>query len=188
MDNLCLGHASVGLLLDALEAQKTKVSTKEITENMFEELLLSKNLWQMNIQREQRLVNYASEAISAFSNFFDRADQEPLSANETSIDWEALIDDAIATANALSSMGYQSEEDDAWLLLLRMGRLLEDRFTYLRALNHFLSQNEVSSRLNLKLGEEVEVAEELLDDLWPQLKNGKFFKRQQTTVMLWRNN
>ncbi|KMY94703.1 protein three rows [Drosophila simulans] len=184
MDNLCLGHASVGLLLDALEAQKTKVCTKEITENMFEELLLRQNLWQMNIQREQRLVNYASEAISAFSNFFNRADQEPLGTNETSIDWEALIDDAIAAANALSSMGYQSQEDDAWLLLLRMGRWLEDRFTYLRALNHFLSQNEVSSRLNLKLGEEVEVAEELLDDVWPQLKNGKFFKRQQTTVML----
>ncbi|EDW91721.1 protein three rows [Drosophila yakuba] len=184
MEHLCLGHASVGLLLDALEAQKSKVSTKEIAENMFEELLLRENLWQMNIQREQRLVIYASEAISAFNNFFNRADQEPLSNNETSIDWEAVIDDAIAAANALSSMGYQSQGDDAWLLLLRMCHWLEDRFTYLRALNHFLSQHEVSSRLNLKLSEEVEVAEELLDDLWPQLKGGKFFKRQQTTVML----
>jgi len=65
-----------------------------------------------------------------------------------------------------------------------MGHWLEDRFTYLRALNHFLSQNDVNSRLKLQLSEEVERAEEFLDDLWPQLQSGRFFKRQHTTVML----
>jgi len=184
MEHLCLGHISVGLLLEALEDQKTKVSTKEVTETLFEELLLRPNLSQMNLHREQRLVQFASEAVSAFSFFFNQADREPLGVEETSIDWEALIDDAVTSAMALSSMGYQSQEDDAWLLLLRMGHWLEDRFTYLRALNHFLSQNDVNSRLKLQLSEEVERAEEFLDDLWPQLQSGRFFKRQHTTVML----
>ncbi|XP_017078794.1 protein three rows [Drosophila eugracilis] len=184
MEHLCLGHANVGLLLEALEAQKTKVSTKEINENLFEELLLRQNLSQINIKREQRLVQLASESISVFNYFFSQADQEPLGIEETYIDWEALIDDAVSSALGLSSMGYQSEADDAWLLLLRIGRWLEDRFTYLRALNHFLSQNQVNSSLKLKLSDEVEWAEEWLDDLWPQLQNGRFYKRQHTVVML----
>ncbi|XP_016976172.1 protein three rows [Drosophila rhopaloa] len=184
MDHLSLGHANAGLLLDATEAQKTSVSTKEMTESFLEELLLRQNLSQINIKREQRLVEFASEAISAFSYFFHQADQEPLGSEETPIDWQALIDDAVAAAMGLSTMGYRTQADDAWVLLLRMGRLLEERFTYLRALNHFLSQNEVHSRLKLKLSEEVEWAQELLDDLWPQLHNGRFYKREQTIVLL----
>ncbi|XP_017010170.2 protein three rows [Drosophila takahashii] len=184
MEHLCLGHINVGLLLSALEDQKTKVSPKEVAENLFEELLLRPILSQINIQREQRLVQFASEAISSFSYFFNKADEEPLDMEETSIDWEALIDDAVAAAMALSNMGYRSQEDDAWLLLLRISRCLEDRFTFLRALNHFLSQNEVSTRLKLELHEEVEWAEDLLDDLWPQLQSGSFFNRQHTTVLL----
>ncbi|XP_020800543.1 protein three rows [Drosophila serrata] len=184
MEHLNLGHANVGLLLDALEAQKCTVSSKETGENQLEELLLRQNLSEISIQREQRLVNLASEAIAGFNTFFCRADEEPLGSEETAIDWEALIDDAVAAAMALSTMGYQAQADDAWLLLLRIGSMLMDRFTYLRALTHFLAQNEVNPRLKLDLSEEVERAEDLLDDLWPQLPSGRFFKRQDSTVML----
>ncbi|KAH8401544.1 hypothetical protein KR009_006382 [Drosophila setifemur] len=184
MDHLSLGHAKVGLLLDALEAQKTKVSSKETSENLLEELLVRQNMCEINIQREQRLVKLASQAIAGFVNFFNQADREPISSEETLIDWEALIDDAVASAMALSSMGYQSQADDAWLLLLRIGRLLEDRFTYLRALTHFLTLNAVPERLELNILKEVDLAEDLLDDLWPHLQSGRFFKRQHTTVML----
>ncbi|KAH8253539.1 hypothetical protein KR032_005920, partial [Drosophila birchii] len=184
MEHLALGHANVGLLLDALEAQKCTVSSKESVENLLEELLLRENLSDISIQREQRLLNMASEAIAGFNNFFCRADEEPLGSEETAIDWEALIDDAVSAAMALSTMGYQAQADDAWLLLLRIGSLLQDRFTYLRALTHFLAQREVNPRLKLNMSEEVEQAEDLLDDLWPQLPNGKFFKRQESTVML----
>ncbi|XP_052839336.1 protein three rows isoform X1 [Drosophila gunungcola] len=184
MEHLSLGHANVGLLLDAMEAKKAKVANKEVNESFLEELLLRQNLAQINIKREQRLVELASEAITAFGHFFHQADQEPLGIEETPIDWQALIDDGVAAANGLSTMGYRTQADDAWLLLLRIGRLLEDRFTYLRALNHFLTQNEVQARLKLNLAEEVKWAEELLDDLWPQLHNGRFYKREQTMVML----
>ncbi|KAH8290525.1 hypothetical protein KR054_003779 [Drosophila jambulina] len=184
MENLCLGHASVGLLLDALEAQKCTVSSKETGENLLEELMLRQNLSEISIQREERLVNLASEAIAGFKAFFCRADEEPLGSEETTIDWEALMDDGVAAAMALSTMGYQAQADDAWLLLLRIGSLLEDRFTYLRALTHFLAQNEVNPRLKLDLEVEVERAEELLDDLCPQLPCGRFFKRQESTVLL----
>lgn len=184
LEQLCLGHANVGLLLDALEAQKCKVSSKETGENLLEELMLRHNLSEINIEREQRLVNLASEAIAGFKHFFSRADEEPLQCEDTAIDWEALIDDAVAAAMALSTMGYQSQADDAWLLLLRIAWVLQDRFTYLRALTHFLAQNEVPPRLKLNISEEVERAEDLLDDLWPQLPSGRFFKRQDSTVML----
>ncbi|KAH8331704.1 hypothetical protein KR074_010179 [Drosophila pseudoananassae] len=184
MEQLSMGHANVGFLLEALEAQKTKISSKDIHENAMEDLLLRQNLSTINIEREQRLVKIASDSIAAFDGFFKRADQEPLGEEDTSIDWEALVDDAVAAAMALSSMGYQQQADDAWLLLLRIGSLLEDRFTYLRALTYFLAQNKVSPTLNLDLAEEVARAEDILDDLWPQLQSGRFFKRQHTTVML----
>ncbi|KAH8308993.1 hypothetical protein KR059_004719, partial [Drosophila kikkawai] len=184
LDYLSLGHAHVSLLLEALESQKTTVSSKETGENLLEDLLLRQNLSEINIQREQRLVDLASEAISGFNNFFCRADEEPLHTEETAIDWEVLIDDAVSAAMALSTMGYQAEADQAWLMLLKIGSLLEDRFTYLRALTHFLAQQKVDSRLKLDLPQEVKRAEEILDDLWPQLPSGRFFKRQDTTVML----
>ncbi|KAH8266272.1 hypothetical protein KR038_005632 [Drosophila bunnanda] len=184
MEHLSLGHANVAQLLDALEAQKCTVSSKETGENLLEELLLRQNLSEINIQREQRLVNLASDAIAGFNAFFCRADEEPLGSEETAIDWEALMDDAVAAAMALTTMGYQAQADDAWLLLLRIGSMLMDRFTYLRALTHFLAQNEVNPRLKLNLSEEVKRAEDLLDDLWPQLPSGRFFKRQDSTVML----
>lgn len=185
MEQLSVGHAHVGLLLDALEAQKTKISSKDVHENTMEEVLLRQNLSTINIEREQRIVRLASDSIAAFEEFFTRADKEPLGEEETSIDWEALVDDAISAAMALSSMGYQQEAEDAWLLLLRIGSLLEDRFTYLRALTYFLAQSpSVSPTLRLQLSEEVARAEDMLDDLWPQLQSGRFFKRQHTTVML----
>ncbi|XP_001960133.2 protein three rows [Drosophila ananassae] len=184
MEQLSVGHANVGLLLDALEAQKTKISSKDVHENTMEEVLLRQNLSSINIEREHRVVKLASDSIAAFDRFFKRADEEPLGEEETSIDWEALVDDAVSAAMALSSMGYQQEAEDAWLLLLRIGSLLEDRFTYLRALTYFLSQNRVSPTLRLDLSKEVARAEDMLDDLWPQLQSGRFFKRQHTTVML----
>ncbi|KAH8277674.1 hypothetical protein KR018_003411 [Drosophila ironensis] len=184
MQQLALGHASVELLVQALESQKNKVSSKDTNENVLEEVLLRQNFAEMNIQREQRLVSLARDAVAAFEYFFSKADSEPLGVGETQIDWEALMDDAKNTAITLSSMGYQRPADDAWLLLLRIARLLEDRFTYLRALTHFLAQNEIDKRLDLDIAKEVDWAEDLLDDLWPQLHNGRYFMRHQTTVMI----
>ncbi|EDW35424.1 GL17268 [Drosophila persimilis] len=85
---------------------------------------------------------------------------------------------------ALSTMGYMAQADEAWLLILRIGQMLDERFTYLRALTHFLGQDHLNSNQQLQLSEEVDRAQELLDDLWPQLQNGWFFKRQHTIVML----
>ncbi|XP_033246662.1 protein three rows isoform X2 [Drosophila miranda] len=123
-------------------------------------------------------------SIAGFAAFFERADQEPLGCDDTPIDWEALIDDAVAAAMALSTMGYMAQADEAWLLILRIGQMLDERFTYLRALTHFLGQEHLNSNQQLQLSEEVDRAQELLDDLWPQLQNGCFFKRQHTIVML----
>ncbi|XP_041449056.1 protein three rows [Drosophila obscura] len=184
MQELAIGHASVSVLLEALEAQKTKVSIKETAENSLETFIVKNNLLELNIKREHRLVALATGAIAGFAAFFQRADQEPLDCDETPIDWEALIDDAVAAAMALSSMGYMAQADDAWLLLLRIGRMLDERFTYLRALTHFLAQDHPSPNQQLQLSEEVDRAQELLNDLWPQLKNGHFFKRHHTIVML----
>lgn len=111
-----------------------------------------------------------------------QADAEPLARDEALIDWEALIDDAIVAAMALSTMGYMTQADQAWLLLLRVSRWLGDRFTYLRALSHFLSR--YTQHPGVDLQQEVAHAEHLLDDLWPQLHSGWLFKRQHTTLLL----
>ncbi|XP_034650609.1 protein three rows [Drosophila subobscura] len=184
MQELAMGHASVSVLLEALEAQKTKVSIKETAENSLEAFIVNNNLLELNIKREHRLVELATAAIAGFAAFFQRADQEPLDCDETPIDWEALIDDAVTAAMALSSMGYTAQADDAWLLLLNIGRMLDERFTYLRALTHFLAQDYLNPNQQLQLSEEVDRAQELLDDLWPQLKDGHFYKRHHTIVML----
>ncbi|XP_033250362.1 protein three rows-like [Drosophila miranda] len=63
-------------------------------------------------------------SIAGFAAFFERADQEPLGCDDTPIDWEALIDDAVAAAMALSTMGYMAQADEAWLLILRIGQML----------------------------------------------------------------
>nr|AAQ72553.1 three rows [Drosophila pseudoobscura] len=184
MQQLAIGHTSISVLLEALEAQKTKFSIKETAENCLEELIVKNNLLELNIKREHRLVELATSAIAGFAAFFERADQEPLGCDDTPIDWEALIDDAVAAAMALSTMGYTAQADEAWLLILRIGQMLDERFTYLRALTHFLGQDHLNSNQQLQLSEEVDRAQELLDDLWPQLQNGWFFKRQHTIVML----
>ncbi|XP_033254449.1 protein three rows-like [Drosophila miranda] len=184
MQQLAIGHTSISVLLEALEAQKTKFSIKETAENSLEELIVKNNLLELNIKREHRLVELATSAIAGFAAFFERADQEPLGCDDTPIDWEALIDDAVAAAMALSTMGYMAQADEAWLLILMIGQMLDERFTYLRALTHFLGQDHLNSNQQLQLSEEVDRAQELLDDLWPQLQNGWFFKRQHTIVML----
>lgn len=113
-----------------------------------------------------------------------QADDEPLASDEALIDWEALIDDAMVAAMALSTMGYMAQADQAWLLLLRMSRWLGDRFTYLRALNHFLCR--YTQHPHVELDKECAHAEKLLDELWPQLVSGAqwMFKRQHTTLLV----
>ncbi|XP_033254455.1 protein three rows-like [Drosophila miranda] len=175
MQQLAIGHTSISVLLEALEAQKTKFSIKETAENSLEELIVKNNLLGLNIKREHRLVEFATSAIAGFA---------PLDCDDTPIDWEALIDDAVAAAMALSTMGYMAQVDEAWLLIIRIGQMLDERFTYLRALTHFLGQDHLNSNQQLQLSEEVDRAQELLDDMWPQLQNGWFFKRQHTIVML----
>ncbi|XP_033250357.1 protein three rows-like [Drosophila miranda] len=165
------------------EAQKTKFSIKETAENSLEELIVKNNLLELNIKREHRLVELATSAIANFAAFFERADQEPLGCDDTPIDWEALIDDAVAAAMALSTMA-------TWRRPMKLAadtqdwQMLDERFTYLRALTHFLGQDHLNSNQQLQLSEEVDRAQELLDDLWPQLQNGWFYKRQHTIVML----
>jgi len=83
---------------------------------------------------------------------------------------------------ALSSMGYIPQADKAWLLLLRISRLLGERFTFLRALSHFMSHYVQHPQFDMSL--EVEHGQQLLDELWPQIQSGHFFKRQHTTLML----
>lgn len=105
-----------------------------------------------------------------------------MSSDEALIDWEALIDDAIVAAMALSTMGYTKQADKAWLLLMRISRLLGDRFNYLRALSHFLPRYTQHALLELET--EVSYAEQLLDELWPQLHAPHLLKRHHTTLLL----
>ncbi|EDW77182.1 uncharacterized protein Dwil_GK22071 [Drosophila willistoni] len=184
MENLCAGHASAHLLLDALEAQKIKASIRDIKEIELAAFFIKNNLMDFNIQRESRLVELSVNVIEYFGAFFRRADAEPLESNETAIDWEALIDDGITAAVSLSSMGYTTQADNAWFLLLEIGKLLDDRFTYLRALTYFLSLNRHSHVFRqLQIAEELEKSQEMLDDLWPQVTQ-RFYKRHHTIVML----
>ncbi|XP_064551689.1 protein three rows [Drosophila montana] len=182
LQQLILGHASVTKLLEALEAQKTKIPIKEMTEKMLEELLVKYKLLDLTISSEMPLVELATTAIGAFESFYKQADAEPLSSDEALIDWEALIDDGIVAAMALSTMGYAPQADNAWLLLLRICRLLGDRFNYLRALSHFLPRYTQHALLDLP--SEVSHAEQLLDELWPQLHAAHLLKRHHTTLLL----
>ncbi|EDW02514.1 protein three rows [Drosophila grimshawi] len=182
LQQLVLGHASVTKLLESLEAQKMKIPIKETTEKSLEQMLIKHKILHINISSEMPLVELATAAIGAFEDFFNRADAEPLSSDEALIDWDALIDDGTATAMALSTMGYTTQADRAWLLLLRICRLLGDRFNYLRALSHFLARYTQHTLLDLP--HEVLHAEQLMDELWPQLHAGHFFKRHHTTLLL----
>jgi len=79
-------------------------------------------------------------------------------------------------------MGYMQQADKAWLLLLRISRMLGDRFTFLRAISHFMSYYTQHPLFDMP--HEVEHAQQLLDDLWPQIRSDHFLKRQHTTLML----
>ncbi|TDG46411.1 hypothetical protein AWZ03_007185 [Drosophila navojoa] len=182
LQQLILGHATVTKLLDALEAQKTKIPLKETTEKTIEELLIKYNLLELTISSEMPLVELATMAMDAFGKFFEQADAEFLGSDEALIDWEALLDDGIVAAMALSTMGYTQQSDGAWLLLMRISRLLGDSFNYLRALSHFLPR--YTQHALLQLDTEVAYAEQLLDELWPQLQAPHLLKRHHTTVLL----
>ncbi|KAL7737561.1 hypothetical protein ACLKA6_007682 [Drosophila palustris] len=182
LEQLVLGHVSVSKLLELNEAQKTKIPIKETAEKSLEEMLIKYNLLDVNIASEMPRVQLATAAIDAFEAFYNLADAEPLSSDEALIDWEALIDDAIWAAMALSSMGYMPPADKAWLLLLRIGRQLGDRFTYLRALSHFMAHYTQHALFDMP--HEVEHAQQLLDELWPQIHRAHFYKRQHSTLML----
>lgn len=182
LEQLVLAHVSVAKLIESLEAQKTKIPIKEMAEKSLEEGLVKYKLLDLNIASEIPLMELATTAIGAFEAFYNQADVEPLSSDEALIDWEALIDDVIVAAMALSSMGYLPQADKAWLLLLRISRLLGESFTFLRALSHFMTHYVQHPQFDMSL--EVEHAQQLLDELWPQIQSGHFFKRQHTTLML----
>nr|Q6V3V8.1 RecName: Full=Protein three rows [Drosophila virilis]AAQ72555.1 three rows [Drosophila virilis] len=182
LQQLILGHATVTKLLEAAETQKIKIHIKEMTEKTLEVLLVKYKLFDLTISSEMPLLELATTAIGAFESFYEQADAEPLSSDEALIDWEALIDDGIAAAMALSTMGYIPQADNAWLLLLRICRLLGDRFNYLRALSHFLPRYTQHALFDLPA--EVSHAEQLLDELWPQLHAAHLLKRHHTTVLL----
>ncbi|KAH8307723.1 hypothetical protein KR044_011315, partial [Drosophila immigrans] len=182
LEQLVFGHVTVGKLLEALERQKTKIAIKETAEKYLEELLCKHNMLDINIMGELPVLELATAAIDAFAAFFNEADAEPLSSDEALIDWEALIEDAVVVAMTLSTMGYTQQADAAWLLLLRIARLLNDRFTFLRALSHFIASYTQHPLVDLPL--EVAHAELLLDELWPQLHIANFFKREHSILML----
>ncbi|XP_060656348.1 protein three rows [Drosophila nasuta] len=182
LEQLVLGHVSVGKLLEMLEGQKITVSIKETAEKVLEELLNKTNMQSINILAEMPLLKLATAAIDAFAVFFNEADAEPLSSDEALIDWEALIEDILVVAMTLSTMGYTQQADAAWLLLLRIARLLGDRFNYLRALSHFTS-NYAQHPL-VDLASEVAHAQLLLDELWPQLHIATYYKREHSILML----
>ncbi|ALC42336.1 thr [Drosophila busckii] len=181
LEQLLLGHMCVAKLLGLSDAPKPKIPIKDLTERCLEEVLVKHELLHLNIAHELPVLQFATEAIDAFKAFYTQADSEPLSSDVLLLDWQALIDDAIVAAIALTNMGYTIQADNAWLLLLQIGRQLGDRFTYLRALNHFL---ERGPQLVLDLEEELAHALPLLDDLWPQLQETHFTARHHTIVLL----
>ncbi|KAH8370591.1 hypothetical protein KR093_004264, partial [Drosophila rubida] len=182
LEQLVLGHVSVGKLLDALERQKIKISIKDTAEKCLEELFRH-NMLHVNIMGELTTLELATTAVDAFAAFFNRADSEPLSSDEALIDWEALMEDLVVVAMSLSTMGYTQQADAAWLLLLRISRLLGDRFTFLRAVSHFMAS--YTQHPLVELPAEVAHAQLLLDELWPQLHSSTtYFKREHSILML----